>query len=284
MMEMYQIVTSYDGLKFAVENKDDEQVLNVSEYSCLKAIRSLSSPERVFVDVGANLGSYTVRLAPFFRYVYAFEPEPNNFRKLIKNIELNGLTNVATFNLALGSKREERDLYPAGSGSTLLTGFYNVKPVKVKVVPLDEFVEEADVVKIDVEGFENEVVKGMSNLIINCKPYILIEHHDFRHYKTNLLTEIEKFLGSKGYFWLYITPVHRMWIHVTRPKNEYKFLLFHHWFNLCIKNLEEGRPWYYGLPYTWWYGMNLIDFYYTLPEHLETEDRWLSEAMKKFKS
>jgi len=45
MMEMYQIVTSYDGLKFVVENKDDEQVLNVSEYSCIKAIRSLSSPE-----------------------------------------------------------------------------------------------------------------------------------------------------------------------------------------------------------------------------------------------
>jgi len=281
---MPQIVYSYDGIKFFIESEDDKQVINVAEYSCHKALFSLASKDKIFVDAGANLGSYTIRLASYYFRVFAFEPEPNNFRKLLKNIELNSLTNVTAYNFALGSKFDELNLYPSGSASTLLPNFVNVSPIKVKVVPLDEFVDEADVVKIDVEGFEYEVIKGMEKIINKNKPYILIEHHDFRHYKTNLFPQIESFLNSRGYFWLFVTPVHRMWIHSSKPRSEYKFLLFNHWFNYCLKNIKEGREWYYGLPYTWWYGMDLIDFYYTLLEHLEKEEDWFSEATKKFKS
>jgi FkbM family methyltransferase len=271
-----KVVTSWDGYKFYVENKDDEQVIGKSEIANLKALATLSSKEKVFVDAGANLGFYTVRLAKYYKHVYAFEPEPRNFTLLSKNVELNNITNVSLLNFALGDKNEKKYFYPKGSASTFLSGFVNEKPIEVSVVKGDDLLDKADVIKIDVEGYEYFVIKGLESTISKFNPYILIEHHDFRHYHTNFFPAIQEFLKPRGYFFLFITPVHRFWVHKSKQIQEYKFLLFHHWFNYCIRNLENGRPWYYGIPYEWWYGMNLIDFWYELPNHLESEPLWLS--------
>jgi FkbM family methyltransferase len=281
MTEMSPIATSYDGFKFVVESEVDRAVLGYGEFSNLKILKRLASKDRIFVDVGANLGYYTVRLAQFFKTVYAFEPEPNNFSKLKKSIELNNITNVSLFNFALGSKNEELDFYAGGTGSTFLKGYLNVPPIKVRVAKGDDILPSADIIKIDVEGFEYEVIKGLAKTIHNFNPYLLIEHHDFRHYHINLFPMIESFLRGEGYFWLFTTNAHRLWVNRKKPISEYKFALFHHWFTYCIKNIESGRPWYYGLPYTWWYGMNLIDFYYELPNHLDKEDAWLELVLKQ---
>ena len=44
-----------------------------------------------------------------------------------------------------------------------------------------------------------------------------------------------------------------------------------------MKNLREGRDWYYGLPYTWWYGMGVLDVIENLPEHIPEEPEWLEQ-------
>jgi hypothetical protein len=69
-----------------------------------------------------------------------------------------------------------------------------------------------------------------------------------------------------------LTTPHRLYYHKSRDLNIIKSLIADHWINYCILNLEQGRPWYYGLPYTWWWGMNLIDFIYEIREHVLRPD------------
>jgi FkbM family methyltransferase len=273
------IVESWDGFRWLIESESDKVVLSKGELSVLRAFSTL--PCDVFVDIGAHIGYYTVRLARKCREVIAFEPNPINRAKLLRNVELNGLTNVVVYPYACGEARYKAKLWLADTGSTLLEGYVRGESVEVDVVPVDDLVERADVVKVDVEGYEWRVVQGMSKLIDRCKPTLVIEHHDFRHYKISDYPKIRDFLRSRGYMELYLTTPHRLYYHTSRPLNTIKPLIATHWINHCVINLEQGRPWYYGLPYTWWWGMNLVDFIYEIENHVLRPDEplWVELLM-----
>ena len=127
-------------------------------------------PDDLFLDVGANIGAYTVLAAGAVGCcVIAFEPAPATFRSLQANLQLNGLTAKATaHNLALGKDEgvlkftdglgTENCVQAAGSTSASVT---------VKVSSLDRLLgEQAPVLmKIDVEGFETEVFRGATALL-----------------------------------------------------------------------------------------------------------------------
>jgi FkbM family methyltransferase len=122
-------------------------------------------------DVGANLGHYTAlfgdRVGPD-GLVLAFEPAPGPFAKLAAL----GLSNVVTLNAALGDRAGRLPLNvdddPLGSTHSLVTGPSKGGTVDVRVVPGDAFVADEglrapNVVKVDVEGFEEEVINGMAS-------------------------------------------------------------------------------------------------------------------------
>ena len=133
-------------------------------------------PGDVFVDVGANLGYYTVLAAKLVGEtgrVYAFEPDPVNFGILEQNVRLNRLDNVvleekAVSNeqgtiqlfLAESNKGDHRIFQPKGEGR---------KAVDVEAVSLDAYfdgVEESvDFVKVDTQGAEGVILEGMVDLI-----------------------------------------------------------------------------------------------------------------------
>lgn len=275
---------SWDGFLWLVEEEGDREVLSKGELSALRALYTLTERARVgvFADVGAHLGYYAVRMAGRCGRVVAFEPNPKSRAKLLKNIELNGLRNVAVLPYACGEARYRAKLYPAGSGSTLLEGFVNAEPIEVEVVPLDEALDRVDLAKIDVEGYEWNVLQGARRLIETWKPALVIEHHDFRHYRTSWYPRIKAFLRERGYIEILLTTPHRLWYPRDRPLEAVKPLVAHHWVQHCIRNLEGGRPWYYGLPYTWWHGMNLVDFIYEIPEHVlrPDEPEWVSRLLE----
>jgi len=138
-----------------------------------------------FVDVGANVGGYSVRACKIGARVIAVEPDPDNCRVLKLNLELNRCTNAHVLNIAAGSKEEVRQLYEgdkcAPSGYTLkqdegvrkVKCTVEVKPLDAAITPLlsDEWV---NLLKIDVEGFEVEVIKGASNLLKRTR-YVIVE-------------------------------------------------------------------------------------------------------------
>lgn len=151
------------------------------EQRMLRFIESLN-PKNSVIDVGANIGNHSVYLATFTKAkrVYSYEPIPQIFAALEDNLKRNRLTKkVVATNIAIGSKKGKVsiDYQPKMRG--------NIARVKSggKDIPMDSLDnllkdETVDVIKIDVEGFEPEVLKGAQKLLKQQSPYLFIEAHN----------------------------------------------------------------------------------------------------------
>jgi len=142
----------------------------------------------VAVDVGANLGFMSGILSglvgPGGR-VHSFEPSPVLYGKLVEVIDANDFTNVSPYNMGCGKEESSLVLYsPLSSGHATLrpsAGMEGRTPEKrvVRIVKLDDFLgpklERLDLLKIDTEGYEDEVLAGAAGIIEKFKPIIYIE-------------------------------------------------------------------------------------------------------------
>jgi FkbM family methyltransferase len=150
-------------------------------------VKNIKEGDVVF-DVGANVGVHTVLMAKLVGEkgeVVSFEPEAETFNSLKKNISINELDNVITFPLALSDSRSEKNIYFTGNtgGFSLRDNSGSLKGSGVKLIPGDELIKEENlpipnIVKIDVEGFEYEVIKGLSKTLKDkqCKIVICEVH------------------------------------------------------------------------------------------------------------
>lgn len=138
-------------------------------------------PGDVVLDVGAYIGYYTKLFSELTGpsgSVVAFEPVKGNFELLKRNIE--GNSNVVAFNYAVGEKSEDSIIYenPASPACSSMKQRKGWRPAKVKAVKLDDFIlpkfSSVDVVKIDVEGWEFNAIKGMEDLIRRSDYMLLI--------------------------------------------------------------------------------------------------------------
>lgn len=138
------------------------------------------------IDVGAHIGYYTLLLAGLVGkkgQVYAFEPSPENFKILKKNVKINGYTNVTLVNKALSNQPGLLNLYLSQFSQADHQTYYTKaqKPfIKVRAATLDKYFKnlkkEISFIKIDVQGFESKIIKGMDNLLSkNKRLKILIE-------------------------------------------------------------------------------------------------------------
>ena len=170
----------------------------------------------VVVDVGANVGYYTVLLADkvgLSGKVYAFEPDKTSFEILERNVAENKLKNVVAVNAAVGSKNGKLKLHRSEEnfGDHKLYGKAE-KTSQVKIVKLDDFIKEAvDLIKIDTQGWEPEVIKGAQKVILKNKPTIFMEYSP-AGYKQAKLNGREMMKNLAGIYkkiwwideWLYI--------------------------------------------------------------------------------
>lgn len=122
----------------------------------------------VFIDIGANVGSYSVLVSDLAKDIYAFEPSPDSYYRCRKNFALNNLKVEHVMQLALSNKKGTSGFTDLGSSSTInhLTDDIN-DGIKVKTDTLDNWakkclsVNKYDLVlKIDVEGSEERVLLG----------------------------------------------------------------------------------------------------------------------------
>jgi FkbM family methyltransferase len=161
-----------------------------SEISLLQDVAAklrLKRPGPVnFVDVGANVGHHTLFMARIADQVWAFEPFPALYPLIEAKIALNGLRNVHLMRVALGEKDDVLDYYPgqganSGIGTFLPDGEKReAQPVKLPIKHGDSFfaeqgVDRIDIMKVDVEGFEPYVFRGLQNRIRHDQPVILTE-------------------------------------------------------------------------------------------------------------
>jgi FkbM family methyltransferase len=156
----------------------------------MEVLKALISAGDSVADIGANVGVYTKELSSLVSptgHVYSFEPILETFEILETVISKAHLSNVCSFNAALGSKLAEHEMLIPELGG--FTGYYwahfaqtgeSGRREKVKVLTLDELwktntIRRLNFIKCDVEGSELEVIRGASDLIRSQFPGWLLE-------------------------------------------------------------------------------------------------------------
>jgi FkbM family methyltransferase len=176
--------------------------------------KSLLFPGAVFVDVGANVGYYSLVAAPRLGSsgrIYSFEPMSQQFERLTENIRRNKLFQITPLKLALSNQTlpavlQLNDAHNTGSASLRPAADRTVVHQEtVECTTLDLFAESEglsrlDVLKIDVEGLEVAVLRGASRTLAHFRPVILIEVTDrLQREGGSTREELYACLGRLGY-------------------------------------------------------------------------------------
>lgn len=148
-----------------------------------------------FFDVGANIGIYTLIAAKSGAHCIAFEPHPVTFQLLMENIRINYLGNkVIGLPIALGAM--EGKVHLTNQPGSSINQVTDQGDLEVEIKPGKRVIQEQsvipDIVKIDVEGYENEVLIGFGDLLSQIK-FLFIEVRDIK--KTMHILEPYGFLG-----------------------------------------------------------------------------------------
>ncbi len=146
----------------------------------------------IIFDVGGNIGQTAMMMAKQAGqngYVYSFEPFPATYNNFVYNLELNpSFKNISPVKVAFGSVPGSLQMYAdcetnSGANRMLPGGLAVKKTETVPVTSIDKFMEEnavsrLDFIKIDVEGFEMEVLKGAYTTLQKYKPRLFVELDD----------------------------------------------------------------------------------------------------------
>lgn len=194
-------IQNSDGLFFCRDNVDLDVASEEFEFALRKHFKELK--KGVFIDIGANIGKYTVMMSNNLGgngEVIAIEPHPENFRTLERNIDLNRCKNVVALNLACWNKKTELKLFSHEDQPLLASA---VKPsenyIKTQADTLDNIIKDLgvkkiDLIKIDVEGAEQQVLEGMKNILKKKKARII-----FEAWNQQYVDACRKILGKYGY-------------------------------------------------------------------------------------
>lgn len=172
----------------------------------------------IVLDIGANIGITTVPLAKKLQHavIHSYEPMPENIRALNRVIRFFGIKNARIFNIALGERSGVLKMVMPVVDHVKMQGLSHIyrdgydddgEIYTVDVKTLDEIYEQYDqkitAIKIDVENFEYEVLKGGSGLLQKHQPIIYCELWDnevrtlVMDYLKNLGYEVKVYTGKK---------------------------------------------------------------------------------------
>ena len=167
-----------------------------NEIAVLAHVLQACKPDRVVIDVGANIGAFTFGLAPFlgsYGRLHAFEPQRLIYNMLAGSIALNSFTNVYSYNLAVGDHEGTIEVPQFDYFRPMNFGSIEFGPEQQESLPqirahdpgrfeqvelttLDRFGwPRVDLLKIDVEGMELEVIRGAKGTIERYRPILYVE-------------------------------------------------------------------------------------------------------------
>ncbi|MEU5881994.1 FkbM family methyltransferase [Spirillospora sp. NPDC047279] len=210
----------YDGLSWALRPASDDRVgPGPHEQDIWRLAASFATPGSAFVDVGAHVGHYSLRLSRDFTRVIAVEPNPAALYTLHLNLRLNDITNVTVhpvaahasaarlrlwdpYNVTAGActrtlALDEPAILPAdGTGSAAHTGVFldevDARPIDLIAASSPERIA---LIKIDIEGLEGRALAGAADTLRAHRPALLIEMHDSmygHHIKTDVLEQLSR--------------------------------------------------------------------------------------------
>lgn len=211
-----------DSIRYAVRN-DIKLKLDISDYlehaiyfgfkdKAQDELFSLCKPGDIIMDIGTNIGYVLLNFARIVGnsgFVFGFEPNPLTYNKCMENISLNDFSNIKVSNIGLGRETREEILIVPYSRNRGEAYIVSTDPpdagIKVAITTLDRFVKEnqiakIDLIKIDVEGYEFNVLNGAKETLKKYKPKLFIEVDDNLLKRQSILAkELIEFISSFGY-------------------------------------------------------------------------------------
>jgi FkbM family methyltransferase len=176
-----------------------------------EGLYELVKKKSIIIDVGGNIGQTAMNFAKIageHSIIFTFEPDELNYSNLIENLGQNNFKNIRHFNLGLGSIKEELPLKinsPSNRGGNRIDKKNTMGSSLIKIERLDHILEKeqinnVDLIKIDVEGFELEVLKGSKKTIERYMPslYIEVDDNNLCQQGTNA-KELINYVSAFGY-------------------------------------------------------------------------------------
>lgn len=173
-----------------------------------RALAQIVKPGMTVVEVGANMGAHTVALARGCApgLLYAFEPQHRVFQILCANLAMNDVGNVRAFPEASGAESGWATLPQVDYGAVGNFGGISAQAggppgaaTAVRVTPIDDLgLEACHLIKVDVEGWEVEVLKGAARTIARFRPILYVEND--RAEKQGALIDLVDAMGYRQ-FW-----------------------------------------------------------------------------------
>ncbi len=171
-----------------------------------RLLEQIARPGMTVVEVGANIGAHTVAIARACQpgTVYAFEPQRRVFQVLCANLALNDIENVVALQQACGAEAGEVVVPPLNYRAPGNFGGISMLPPtsvgeRVPLVRLDDLrLPACGLIKVDVEGFEAEVLKGATDTIARTRPLLYVEND--RPEKQRELISLIAALGYRLYW------------------------------------------------------------------------------------
>jgi len=143
------------------------------------------------IDLGANIGLFSLYASPIAEKIYSVEPTPSHFSLLKELVELTDKTNIEPLNIAVGLEDGESEFFVHDGNSTMnsfikhTTNPHGETSVLVQTKTLNSLIDSLSLdsvgfVKMDIEGFENQVIFEPSfEEAVNKIDAIYVEVHDF---------------------------------------------------------------------------------------------------------
>ncbi|WP_162000419.1 FkbM family methyltransferase [Sulfolobus sp. E11-6] len=163
-------------------------LISVNEPTTLKYFMKFAKDGGIVVDVGANVGIYSLIAAKYAEKVFAIEPNPELIDAIRKNVELNGFKNVIIVNKAINDSEEKVRLYlskvreVSSIVPSIMKEYKYDKYIEVEATTLDKLlfdVNSINLIKIDVEGAEVNVLRGASETLKKTKRIIVEVRKDY---------------------------------------------------------------------------------------------------------
>ena len=141
------------------------------EFSDMGYLLHVLREDDTFIDVGANVGSYTILASSVVgAFSYTYEPIPSTFKRLIQNIKINNLTSkTKCSNIGIGNEpktvRFTTDLNTTNHVATSSDNQVNTIDVEINTLDNLHYNTSPSLIKIDVEGFESSVIEGATKIL-----------------------------------------------------------------------------------------------------------------------
>jgi FkbM family methyltransferase len=174
------------------------------EIGFLRYIQNNHLMQSGIIDIGANIGNHSLFFSEFLEYdtIHSFEPHPHNFELLKKNMDGK---KAELYQIALSDTKGEMAMYNSDSSNNggfslhqQSTSF--VVYDKIDTITLDSYnLKNISMIKIDVEGHEEEVLKGAINTINETHPIIFIENLGHSWPELFRVDRLNSFFDDIGY-------------------------------------------------------------------------------------